>query len=192
MFRGRQLRPRNITFSTSYKPKPKSKRPEFAGLLSADFPESLDDLLESVDEAAGLAEAMITQRTRRRPFMVEVFASVRPSRRVAKFIIPTRRSGGPLSPRNLRWLSNARYRGDENPLYSFHAEFLMLKKSSMEALVSDPNPLPTRLPETTSLLLSDVVSRPSSRMPFAKTVGLPQTDMWQRLRERKRVGIMPR
>jgi len=187
-------RPRNLTFSTAFTVKRRKgrNRPEFSGLLSAGFPSSLDELFEQLGEAAGLAEARITTLTKRRILSVEVFGSVRPRRRLAKWIVPC-----PvkvlLNPQAIRWLVPKGELGSKNPLYPFYLDYLLSRKSSVEAFKSEPTGLPTRIPDTTALLLSEaeVKSLPKG-LPHPTTLGLPRVDVWQRLRERKRIGIMPR
>jgi len=146
--------------------------------------------MEMLGEAAGIAEAKVSAFTGRRPRVVEVNASVRP-RRIARWTIdaPVK---VPLSLGAVRWYAPSGERGPRNPLHSIWVEFQLLKKSPFEAFTSEPFPLPTRPPDITALLLSEAEVKPAMRtLPRAVNVALPQGDMWQRLRERKKTGILP-
>lgn len=161
---------------------------EFVGLLKAGFPQTLNELLEQVGEAAGIAEVAAFSRTKRRPKTVDVYATVRPKRRLAHFIVslPIRYA---FLIGTVRWFAPKHEKGPHNPLYPLWFEYQLLRKSPHEAL-AEPRTVPREPPDITSLLLSHAESKPMPHQLSKPTlVELPKVDWMERLKP-KQVGLL--
>jgi len=161
------------------------------GLLSAPFPESLDDLLELLHEGAIWGATKIEARDALVPKRMKIFAEVH-RHTIAAFLVPV--SHGPvLSAGDVRWRKYVRHGAveSENLLDSLYEEWQMTVSLG---LPSEPTLLPSSRPFSVDRLIFsrakvEAAPFPVLLAPKQSLIAERAVDIWEEVRRKTESSV---